>query len=171
MKTQISDKKKLIENTIAIALTQIITYVIPLVSLPYLSRVLGVEKFGLVYWAQSFIIYFSIFTEFGFNLSAVREIALYKDNPQKISNIFNAVMVVKFFLIIISFLILLLLIGIFPKFKNEALLFILTFFMVIGNAIYPIWYFQGIQRHDKMGWTFFTLGFCWVPRGSQLKSE
>ena len=64
-----SDKKNLLENAMAIALTQIVTYVIPLISLPYLSRVLGVEKFGLVFWAQACIQYFIMITEYGFNFS------------------------------------------------------------------------------------------------------
>lgn len=141
-----NEKIALFENTIAIAITQIVSYIIPLVSLPYLSRVLGVEKFGLVFWAQACIMYFTIFTEYGFNLSAVREIAICKENQNKIAKIFNSVMVCKFILIILSFIILTSLILIIPKFRVEWQLFYLTFFMVIGNAIYPIWYFQGIQH-------------------------
>ena len=141
-----SNKKKLFENVIAIGLTQVITYVIPLVSLPYLSRVLGVEKFGLVFWAQACIQYFMLITEYGFNWSASREIAIAKDDKEKISEVFNSVMGVKFILIILCFIVLFLLVLFVPKFNNEWLLFFLTFFMVIGNAIYPIWYFQGIEH-------------------------
>lgn len=140
------DKKVLFENSIAIALTQIVSYVIPLVSLPYLSRVLGVEKFGIVFWAQSCIMYFRMFTEYGFNFSAVRKIAVNHNNKQKISNIFNAVMGVKLILIVISLIFLTLLIFTIPKFRSEWLLFYLTFFLVIGDAIYPMWYFQGIEH-------------------------
>ena len=71
-----SDKRVLIENTISIAITQILTYVMPLISLPYLSRVLGVEKFGLVFWAQACIQYFMLITEYGFNWSASIEISI-----------------------------------------------------------------------------------------------
>ncbi len=141
-----NDKIKLIENFIAMVVTQIVTYVMPFISLPYLSRVLGVEKFGLVFWAQSCMVYFIILTDYGFNLSAVREIAINRNDKYAVSNIFNSVMVVKFILILISFCILTLLILIVPQFKQEWLLFYLTFFMVIGNALYPIWYFQGIEH-------------------------
>ena len=141
-----SDKKVLLENSIAIALTQIVSYVIPLVSLPYLSRVLGVEKFGIVFWAQSCIMYFRIFTEYGFNLSAVREIAVNHANKQKISEIFNAVLGAKFILISISLIVLTCMILVIPQFRKEWLLFYLTFFLVVGDAIYPMWYFQGIEH-------------------------
>lgn len=141
-----NEKKVLFENTIAIAITQIVSYIMPLISLPYLSRVLGVEKFGLVFWAQACIQYFMLITEYGFNWSASREIAIAKDDKEKISEIFNSVMCVKFILIILCFIVLFLLVLFVPKFNNEWLLFFLTFFMVIGNAIYPIWYFQGIEH-------------------------
>ena len=141
-----SDKRVLIENTISIAITQILTYVMPLISLPYLSRVLGVEKFGLVFWAQACIQYFMLITEYGFNWSASREISIAKNDQNKISEIFNSVMGVKFILICICFIILSILIFFVPKFHKEWILFYLTFFMVIGNAIYPVWYFQGIEQ-------------------------
>lgn len=146
MDNQKSAKKSFFENTVAIALTQIVSYIMPLIALPYLSRVLGAEKFGLVFWAQACISYFVIFTEYGFNLSAVREIAVNLENKKKVSNIFNAVISCKFILIFISFVILSLMIILIPKFRTEYILFYLTFFMVIGNAIYPMWFFQGIQH-------------------------
>ena len=141
-----SDKKVLFENTIAIALTQIVSYVMPLISLPYLSRVLGVEKFGLVFWAQACIQYFIMITDYGFNFSAVREISIERENKDKVSDIFASVMGVKACLVLICFIILSILVFAVPKFRSEWLLFYLTFFMVIGYAMYPIWYFQGIEH-------------------------
>lgn len=139
-------QNKLFENAVAIALTQVVSYVLPLITLPYLSRVLGAEKFGLVFWAQSCIVYFNLITDYGFNWSATKEIAIVKDDTKKISEIFSSVMGVKFFLVIGCFLILTILIQTVPLFSKEWLLFYLTFFLTIGNSIYPIWYFQGIEH-------------------------
>jgi PST family polysaccharide transporter len=78
-----SDKKEkrvLAENFVAVTITQIITYVFPLITLPYLSRVLGAEKFGLVFWAQATMTYGNMLTDFGFNNSAVREFSIHRDN-------------------------------------------------------------------------------------------
>ena len=141
-----TEKRVLTENFIALTLTQIISYVIPLISLPYLSRTLGAEKFGLVFWAQAMVQYFMIFTEFGFNISAVRDISVNRDNKEKISQIFSSIIAIKFVFIGICFVILSILLTFIPKFNQEWLLFYLTFFMVIGNAIYPIWFFQGIEH-------------------------
>ena len=59
-------------------------------------RVLGVEKFGLVAFAQALIQFFIIFTDFGFNLSATREIASRRDNPEAVSRIVWSVLTVRF---------------------------------------------------------------------------
>lgn len=140
------EKKTLLENFISLGALQVFSYVIPLISLPYLSRILGPEMFGLVFFAQAFMAYFMMITDYGFGLSATREIAINRHNNNNLSNIFSAVTVVKFILLGISFLILLLAIAFVPKIHDNWLLFVLTFFMVAGNAIYPVWFFQGMER-------------------------
>lgn len=149
------DKIVLLENAIAIAITQIASYVMPLISLPYLSRVLGVEKFGLVFWAQACIQYFIMITEYGFNYSAVREISINRENKKKISDIFNSVMGVKFCMVVLCAIFLTIIVFFVPKFRSEWLLFYLTFFMVIGSALYPVWFFQGIEHMKYV--TFFKI--------------
>lgn len=139
-------KKNLLENFLSLGLLQIFSYVIPLISLPYLSRVLGPEMFGLVFFAQAFMAYFIMLTDYGFGLSATREIAINRHNKNNLSNIFSAVMVIKFILILISFAALILAVLFVPRIKENWLIFLLTFFMVIGNAIYPVWLFQGMER-------------------------
>ena len=140
------EKKNLLENFLSLGALQIFSYVIPLFSLPYLSRVLGAELFGLVFFAQAFMVYFIMLTDYGFGLSAVREIAINRHNQNNISSIYNAVMTVKFILVGISFICLLLAIALIPRIHDNSLIFLITFLMVIGNAIYPVWFFQGMER-------------------------
>lgn len=139
-------KKKLLENFLSLGTLQIVSYVIPLINLPYLSRVLGVEKFGLVFFAYAYMQYFIILTDYGFGLSATREIAVNRHNKNNLSNIFSAVTFIKLCLLVISFIFLCLCIIFVPKLQENWLVFMLSFLMVIGNAIYPIWFFQGMER-------------------------
>lgn len=58
------EKKRLLENIVSLGALQVFSYIIPLMTLPYLSRVLGADKFGLVFFAFAFIEYFKVLTEY-----------------------------------------------------------------------------------------------------------
>jgi PST family polysaccharide transporter len=140
------DKKRLLSNFFSLSILQTFTYILPLLTLPYLVRVLGVEKFGLVVFAQAFIIFFNILVDYGFNLSATREISVNRENKEKLTEIFSSVMSIKFILIGVSFIILSIIIFSFDNFSNNIDLYYLTFLWVIGQALFPIWYFQGLEK-------------------------
>src|SRR5690242_21293782 len=96
-------KHPLVGNFFSLALLQGVSYALPLITVPYLFRTLNVEKYGLVNFANAFIQYFIVFTDFGYNLSAVKLIAENRDDESKLSHIFNRVMFSKFLLLLIGF--------------------------------------------------------------------
>ena len=140
-----NEYKRILENMISLTGLQFASYILPLITLPYLTLVLGPEKFGLTQYAISLITYFQFFTDYGFNLSATRELAICRDDNQKISQIFSSVMFIKLCLCILSFIILLLIVMFIPKFNEDSYVYILTFGMVIGYMLFPTWLFQGLE--------------------------
>jgi polysaccharide transporter, PST family len=141
-----SVKKRLIENITSLFALQGLIYLFPLITYPYLIRMLGPEKFGLLAFAQALIQYFVIFTDYGFNMSAPREIAIYRENEEKLSSIFSATMLVKLTLLLISAIVYIVLIITVPYFHNEWEVYLVYFLTVIGNVLTPIWFFQGIEQ-------------------------
>ncbi len=142
----ISRNKILIENFSYLSILQIFNLLLPLITFPYLIRVLGKETYGLVIYAQAIIAYLNIIINFGFNISATRDISVNRDTPQVVSIIVNSVLIIKTFLFIISVLILFLIILIFPGIRVNSLLYIFTMGVCIYEVLFPMWYFQGIEQ-------------------------
>jgi PST family polysaccharide transporter len=107
---------------------------------------LGPAHYGLIGFAAALINYFTILTGYGFNLSATKEISLKRDDREGISAIFSSVMIMKLALLALSLILLLVIVYSFDKFRADADVYLFSFGIVIGNALFPVWLFQGMER-------------------------
>ncbi|MDF1548025.1 MAG: oligosaccharide flippase family protein [Bacteroidales bacterium] len=138
--------KKLISNFISLSALQLTGIILSILVLPYLIIVLGIEKFGLVIYAQAIVTYFIVFTDYGFNLSATRDISIHINDTKKVEEIFNAVFFTKILLGVFSFTVLTFILLCFPLLKGESILYYYSFVMVIGQILFPVWFFQGVEQ-------------------------
>src|SRR5690554_5051167 len=82
------DGKALVGNFSYMMLLQISGYVFPLLTIPYLARVIGVDGFGKIAFAAAVVVWFQALTDWGFNYTATRDVAQNRENPGKVSAIF-----------------------------------------------------------------------------------
>ncbi len=142
----IGANKVLFKNFTSLSLLQIANYFFPLITLPYLVRVLGPEKYGLVNFAAAFAMYFSIITDYGFNLSATQDISVNRNNSERTSQIFSAVIIIKMILFSFSAILFTIIIFAFPIFHKDLLLYAISLLTVFGSGLFPIWFYQGIEK-------------------------
>lgn len=139
-------KNKLIENIISLATIKGLEYLLAFITFPYLVRVLEVEKYGLLVFAQSIMQYFMLFTDYGFNLLGPREIAQH-DIKQERGKLFSNILAAKLLLLILSTAVFSVILLCVNMYKNtDIAIYLVVYLMVIGNVLFPIWFFQGIQQ-------------------------
>jgi PST family polysaccharide transporter len=139
-------KNKFIENFFSLTVLRVLTLIVPLVTYPYLIRVLGSESYGAVMWTWSIVNFFILFINFGFNLSVTKYISIHREDSKEVSKIVSTIIMTKFLLFIISTMLFTLLVFSIPKMAENSELFFLTFLLTIGETMMPIWYFQGIEQ-------------------------
>lgn len=88
---QSKDGKALIENFISLSALQIVGYIFPLITLPYISRVVGVSHFGDIAFATAIVMYFQTFVDWGYNFTATRDLARVRDDKNMVSTIYSTV--------------------------------------------------------------------------------
>lgn len=140
------DKKRLLSNFVSLSILQGANYLVPLIVVPYLFAVLGTEKYGLVVFAQSLVGSFGLFVNYGFNLSATKEIAVNQKSLKKVSEIYSTVTTIKIIFSLVVFFIFSIIIFNFNKFSDDKLLFLLSFGAIIESILFPVWFFQGMEK-------------------------
>ena len=140
------DGKVLASNFAYLSSLQIASYIFPLISIPYLARVLGVDGLGKISFAAAIIIWIQTIADWGFDMTGARNVAQARDDKKEVSKIFSDIFWSRIFLMFCSFLVLLLLLLIVPKFRENYVIILFTFLYVPGHILFPAWFFLGLER-------------------------
>lgn len=140
------DGKVVASNFGYLMLLQFAGYIFPLITLPYLARVIGVEGFGKIAFAAAVVVWFQTVADWGFNYTATRDISRNRDNPEKVSEIFSNVLWARIVLMLLSFMLLMIAIMTIPYFKENKNILLVTFLLVPGHILFPDWFFQAMER-------------------------
>ncbi|MFI3383754.1 flippase, partial [Escherichia albertii] len=149
------------KNIAYLFLVQGSSYLLPLITFPYLVRVLGPEFFGVLGFCQASMQYLVMLTEYGFNWTATQKVAINKNDRNKLTHIFWSVIFAKILLSILAFIVLIPICIFIERYREVALILAAFSPLVFGNVIYPIWFFQGLE---KMKW----ISLCTITARAML---
>lgn len=139
-------KKSLLKNYIYNLIYQVLVLILPLVTTPYISRVLGAENIGIYSYTLSIVTYFILFGSLGVALYGQREIAYYQKDKKKYSIIFWEIVILRAITMTISLILFYL---IFVNGNQYQVYYKILILELIGNCIDISWFFQGLEEFKK----------------------
>lgn len=136
----------LAQNVTSLYGVQFANYLFPLITIPYLTRVLGPAMWGLVAFAQAFGAYLAVGIGYGFDLSATREAAKNRDSKTELANLLAGVMGAKLLLAAVAVALALLIEPWVPLFRRHPIFLWAAVFWAVTQAFSMGWYYQGIEK-------------------------
>ena len=142
--------KQIVENFFSLSILNGLNVLLPLVTLPYILNVVGKANYGAYSYIYVIVQYVILFSTYGFNFSATKQISQCRDDVESVLRIYNAVTASK--VLIAAFLSVVLLLCGKYVFKSEegAWMFVYGLGMVVGDVLTPVWLFQGMEEMKYM---------------------
>ncbi len=138
--------KSIKKNYIFNLMYQIVLVVTPLITIPYLSRVLNADGIGEVSFAESVVSFFVLFASLGIGTYGQREISYYQDNKLKRSEVFWNTFILRVITSLTVFIVYLMVSLVYFKTKIYLILSI----NILATLFDITWFFQGIEEFGKI---------------------
>lgn len=142
--------KRFAVNVASLFSVQVANFLLPLLTVPYVVRVIGPERLGLLNFSLVYVTYFSLLINYGFDLAAVRAIAANRHDRAATSRIVSEVMVGKSLLWVLATLIFAALTLGNPAFRPYAFLHLCTYLTCIGTVLSPFWIYQAMEDLSRV---------------------
>ena len=173
---RLKNQKSLIESFFSLSILNGLNVILPLITLPYILRIVGPANYGVYSFVYVTIQYVLIVSSYGFDFSATKQISQHRNDEVEVNKIFNAVIITKLILSLFGILILLTFSPLFIRSKDNYLLLLYGVGIVFGDIFIPVWLFQGLEKMryltlvNVISKLFFTLLiFIVVKKGSDYK--
>ncbi|MDE2306048.1 MAG: flippase [Gammaproteobacteria bacterium] len=139
-------RRRLYMNVVSLYAIQGLNYLSPIVVLPFVLRALSTEGYGTVVLVQSLMSYVVLFTDFGYNLTAARDISLARADPRAVARVFWTTSIAKSLLFLGSMSVVVLVVVCVPLFRAQMAIVVVSALLPLGSVMFPQWYFQGLER-------------------------
>lgn len=153
-----SIKKNFIYNSIL----TLSLYIFPLLTFPYVTRTLGVDRIGACDFVNSIVDYFCVLSMMGMSQMGVREIARAKDNREALSKTFSSLLLLNIAFTVLSIAVLFILINVVPQFREYNQLLYIGSAKILFNTLVIEWLYRGLENFNYVTIRTIVVRFLYV---------
>lgn len=133
-------------NVAALSVLQMANYLIPLLTIPFLTRVLGIEAFGKIALVQVTMQFCILLADYGFSWSTTSQIAARRHDNAFVSRTFIATWAAQWLLLLLTVSLLYLSTLTVPFLQQDSHLYLIGLLFILGHVLFPMWLLQGLER-------------------------
>ena len=141
-----SQNRTLFKNTVMLYILQFSTYLFSFITVPYQTRVLGPEVYGLLGVVTAVMMYFQLFMDFGFLLSATEDISKNRHDHDYVCRKTTSIALIKLCFAIISFAVMTLLCFAVERFSEYKALYFTYLAAFVINSFLPDYIYRGLEQ-------------------------
>ena len=132
-------------NVLPFYVIQASAYIFGILTIPWLTRKLGVQVFGIYSYSVAFVSYFTLLTDWGFNLSATKLISRAADDEETAGIVANT-LAARVLLLTISTFVFFVALMLVPRLQTYAKYFLIAYLGVVGSALNTMFLYQGAEK-------------------------
>lgn len=142
--------KRFAVNVASLFSLHVANMLLPLLTVPYVVRIIGPERLGLLNFSTAFVAYFTLLINYGFDMAAVRAIAANRIDQAVTNRVFSEVVFGKALLWVVSTVIFGLVSWFAPGFREHFWLHLCTYIGCIGTVFFPVWLYQAMENLGRV---------------------
>lgn len=140
-----ADEARMLTNFVELGLIQSTNLVLPLVITPHLVRTIGADRVGVLAVSQAVVAFLVVLTDYGFSLTAVREVSIHREDRRALQAAYNEVTATKLLLLGAALGILTGIVRAVPDLWANRAVFAGAALLLLGQTLLPTWFFQGLE--------------------------
>lgn len=153
----------LLGSALSLYIIQFSNYILPIVTIPYLVRILTPEGYGLAAYALSFAGILNVLLDYGFALTATRDIAASKNEIKRVHKIVSEVVFTKLLMTGATVLVFAVVVHAFPTTRSHTGVFWIALAGTLGNTFLPTWLFQGLEQLPRLAGITLVFRLSQIP--------
>lgn len=134
-------------NMVMNALLSMSSFIFPLITFPYVSRILLPIGTGRVAFATSVVTYFSMFTQLGIPTYGIRLCAKVRDDKEELTRAVHELLFINLFMSVVVYIVFFISLAVVPKFHEEHTLLLIIGATILLNALGVEWLYKALEQY------------------------